>query len=141
MRLNEQPTAVIHTQVRRFRNIWFALVAVLWLPAVAHCQLEMLTGLEFLQCAEEAPASHTPARDCADCCSVEKAQFRVEHSRLSVPVPDWLPVFLTIRASSETVPMPQTGALDRTSASPDLAHRWHFLRRTALPVRAPSWFS
>jgi hypothetical protein len=123
--------------VRWFRKPWFVVAALAWLPAVAHCPLESLTGFEFLQCAEESPASQPPSGDCHDCCAVEKSQFRAEQSRPLVLPPDCLSSCQTpllIPEASPAVP----AALDLTAAPPDLSPRWHFLARTALPVRAPS---
>jgi len=141
MGLNKSFIAVINTSVRWFRNIWFALAALLWLPAFAHCQLESLTGLEFLQCAEAAPASPAPAQDCNDCCAVEKSHFRAEHHRLSVPLPDLLPVFFTVSLTPDAARRPQGDLTDLTAAPPGLPQSWQFVSRTALPVRAPSFVS
>jgi len=129
--------------VRRFRNIWFALAALLWLPASAHCQLESLTGLEILKCADECPTSSAPAKNCKDCnacCAVEKSQFRGQHIRLTIPAPELITsihALLLLPERAELSPVP----LDRTAAPPDLPQRWHFIARNALPVRAPSFVS
>jgi hypothetical protein len=127
--------------VRYFRNIWFALAAFLWLPAVAHCQLEALTGLAFLQCHEEASDSHSSSKDCTDCCAVEKSQFRSVQLRFSAPSPELLLIVPAFLPQPKTVLLPPGHPLERTSAAPDLPQRWHFLSRTALPVRAPSLVS
>lgn len=127
--------------VRRFRNIWFVLAAFLWLPALAHCQLESLTGFELLQCHEETSAAHSSSQDCTDCCAVENSAFHAGLSRLSVTPPDLLPIFLTFLLPTEPVQLTPVTPLVLTSAPPDLPTRWHFLSRTALPVRAPSLVS
>lgn len=127
--------------VRRFRNIWFALTAFLWLPAFGHCQLESLTGLEFLQCKEDVAGAHSSAQDCTGCCAVEKSLFRTSQARLSTPQPDLFPIFFTALLTAEPE-QPSTGDwLEQTSAPPELPQCWHFLSRTALPVRAPSFAS
>lgn len=124
--------------VRHFRNIWFALAAFLWLPAVAHCQLESLTGLEFLQCHEATSDKHTSSKDCDTCCAVEKSQFRSVQQRLNAPSPDLLPLFLTVVLISESLESSPVVSFAPVAAPPDLPARWQFIFRAALPVRAPS---
>ena len=124
--------------MRRFRNILFVLTALLWLPASVHCQLESLPGLEFLHCDAETPASHDPTEDCRDCCAVEKSQYRAEHDRLTIPAPVLLPVpFAPVLPATAILPAEVSPGI-RTLAPPELPQRWHFLTRTAPPVRAPS---
>jgi hypothetical protein len=125
-------------RVQRFRNSLFALVAFLWLPVSAHCQLESIPGMDFLRCGDETPASHQPARDCSDCCAIEKSQYRADHVRLTIPTPDLLPVlFTSVVSAADTLPA-EVSLVILTVAPPDLPQRWHFLSRAALPVRAPS---
>ncbi len=125
--------------VRHYRNIFFTLVAFLWLPASAHCQLESVPGLEFLQCAVDA---QTPggSNDCSDsgCCAVEKSPYQSGHIRATIPSPDLLPL----------LPVALTDSADKLSAEvsvaafvvvpPELPRCWQFVFRTALPARAPS---
>ena len=127
--------------VRHFRNIWFALAAFLWLPAVAHCQLEALTGLAILQCHEETADSHSSSKDCNECCAVEKSQFRSAQLRLCAPPPELLLMVSAFLSSVEMVQLPLGKSLELTAAPPDLPQRWCFLSRAALPVRAPSFVS
>jgi hypothetical protein len=127
--------------VRRFRNIWFALAAFLWLPAVAQCQLESLTGLEFLQCHQESAAAHSSSKDCDTCCTVEKSQFPSALQRLAAPQPDWLPLLLAAVMISENQESSPADSFTPVAAPPDLPVRWQFVFRAALPVRAPSFVS
>jgi hypothetical protein len=129
--------------VRRWKNILFALAALVWLPASAHCQLEALTGLEFLQCAETTQTVCHPGHDCnrQGCCKVEQSHYRSEEFHVALPGP-----LLVTLAAPLTVPdaslAPQEirrGIL--TAAPPQLVTSRHFLVRTALPVRAPSFAS
>ena len=123
-------------RVRRFRSIFFALAAFVWLPVSAHCQLEVVTGLEFLRCEPESASSHNPSKDCSNCCSVEKSQYRGEQLRLLIPVPELLcsaPVMPVVHSFPVEVSL---GIL--TAAPPELSPSWLFLSRTALPIRAPS---
>lgn len=127
--------------MRHFRNIWFALAAFLWLPAVAHCQLESLAGFKFLQCHEDATAAHTSSKDCDSCCAVEKSQFRSVQQRLDVPQPGLLPLFLTLALASEASETAPAHSFTPVAIPPDLPARWQFVFRAALPVRAPSFVS
>jgi hypothetical protein len=128
--------------VRRFRNICFALAALLWLPVSAHCQLETLPGFEFLRCSAEGVSTGDSSKhDCSNCCTVEKSQCHSSQGRLIVSAPT---LFLIPMA-----PAPETqhslpaevslGVL--TAAPPEKPTSWHFILRTALPVRAPSFVS
>ncbi len=130
----------IYNRVRRFRNIYFALAAFLWLPAAAHCQLETLPGLEFLRCAISAKAPADANHGCKDCggCTVEKSEYRSISTSLNAPAPELLTVFLAPRQESfELLPV-EIGVGFPTTAPPGLLPSRHFLTRTALPVRAPS---
>ena len=139
-----RPTC-IHTGVRRFRNLFFALAAFLWLPVSAHCQLEALTGLEFLVCETDS-SCHGDPKSCSDnagCCSVEKSQYQTAAQiRVNLPSPHWLPVMFTalmLPAANALTPEVCVGIL--TAAPPELLSSRYFLFRTALPVRAPSLVS
>jgi hypothetical protein len=125
--------------VRNFRSIFFALAAFAWLPVSAHCQLETVPGLEFLACKTTAPASN-PDSHCGDdgCCSAEKSEYKSEQLRLTLPLPDLLPVSLTpILDAANSLPAEvSVGIL--TAAPPQLRKTWQFASRTALPARAPS---
>lgn len=130
----------ISIRVRHFRSILFALVAFLWLPVSAHCQLETVPGLEFLACQSAGPASGNPNSHCADsgCCSAERSEYTAEQTPFSQPSPD-----LFVITSEPVLTLPNSlpaevsvGIL--TAAPPELSTTWHFASRTALPVRAPS---
>lgn len=118
--------------------MFFALAAFLWLPASAHCQLETIPGLEFLQCSIESFGNQTAGDDCSQCCAVEKSQYRPESAGFIAPTPE------PIAVMPETTPVIITalpievslGIL--TAAPPEILSSRHFLSRTALPVRAPS---
>ena len=124
--------------MRRFQNIVFALAAFLWLPVSAHCQLESVPGLEFLRCSIKASDSQQPAKDCSDCCAVEKSQYRAEHHRLTIPTPDLLLLSLApVLPPATALPAEVSGGF-LTAAPPELPTTWQFSARTALPARAPS---
>ncbi|HEX7653770.1 MAG TPA: hypothetical protein VF607_09705 [Verrucomicrobiae bacterium] len=124
--------------MRRFRNSFFALVALLWLPASAHCVLEQVPGLSFLKC-EVAAADHTTKGDgCGGCCTVEQSHYRSEIAPLQVPTAAGLIIPCPPLAATQS-PVPaevRQGIL--TAAPPLCSSSRHFLVRTALPVRAPA---
>lgn len=124
--------------MRNLGNILFALAALLWLPVSAHCQLESATGLEFFHCADKTSDSQNPARDCRDCCALEKSQYRSQQIRLTIPAPDLSPLSATpsLPAASTLPVAVRPGSL--TAAPPQLLQTRQFLFRTALPARAPS---
>lgn len=126
--------------MRRFRNIVFALAAFLWLPASAHCELEALSGFEFLHCAVETQSSDGANKGCNDCgcCAVEKSQYRSNHIFQNTPAPGLLPVLLAPWLESFQPLSAEVCLGILTAAPPGLLPSRHFLSRTALPVRAPS---
>ena len=124
--------------MRRFRNIVFVLAAFLWLPVSAHCLLESIPGLEFLDCTIAAADTQQPTQDCSDCCAVEKSQYRAEQVQLSIPTPELLPLFCApVSAAAAALPVEVSAGI-LTAAPPQLLQTWQFASRTALPVRAPS---
>ena len=130
----------INNSVRRFRNIWFALAAFLWLPASAHCQLESLPGLEFFQCAVDAQPVCDPSQDCGDCgCfALEKSQYHSAPLRLTLPTPGLLPDCYTPTFSGANILPNEVSFGILTAAPPPRLKTWQFAARMALPIRAPS---
>ena len=133
----------IYNSVRRFRNLFFALAAFLWLPVSAHCQLEALTGVNFLACETDSICHNgsQSGSDNADCCSVENSQYHAAPIRGQQPLPHWLPVVskaLIQPAASALIAENDAGILTLTAGPFELLPSRHFLLRTALPVRAPS---
>jgi len=129
--------------VRHFRNILFALAALLWLPASAHCQLESLPGFEFFQCSIAGQTACHQSQDCGDCgCfAVEQSQYKSETQSFTLPSPD-----LQLVASLPLLPELSAWSAEvsrsiLTAAPPPLLKTWQFASRSALPVRAPSFFS
>jgi hypothetical protein len=140
--LNHFGPAAIYNGVRRYRNLFFALAAFLWLPVSAHCQLEALTGLEFLACETDS-SCHGDAKSSSDnagCCSVEKSPYQqAGQIRVNLPSAELLPVMFAalIFPTANALPGEVCGGI-LTAAPPELLPSRHFLFRTALPVRAPS---
>ena len=132
--------------MRSFKNILFVLAAFAWLPMTAHCQLESIPGFEFLACVTESschgkpnPQESTP--EDGGCCAVEKAHYKTELMRVTLPLPALQPMESgALRDGANTLPAKASlGML--TAAPPDLPSSWQFSRRTALPARAPSFVS
>lgn len=122
----------------------FTLAACLWLPVSAHCQIESLTGLEFLQCGgstlAETGACHDDEGQSA-CCPVEKSQYQTSQLRVAPPAPALLPVLLAAVLPAAEPPVTLLGAARLSTAPPHLPQTWLFVSRAALPVRAPSFAS
>lgn len=119
------------------------ILALLWVPLSAHCQLEAATGLAVLQCESGGGASADPVSHCENfCCSWEGGHyFAPQTSVLSgrqlvlaalLPTP---PISLAPRLPSDRL----IGWV--TAAPPDFLKPWQFSFRAALPARAPSVLS
>jgi hypothetical protein len=125
--------------VRRFRNIWFALAAFLWLPASVHCQIESLSGFELLQCHVASASQDANDHGCDenDCCLVEQTDYCPGTSRVVnlFPVALWSVFFLPMEIAASS---PAVALSNPVTSPPFLIKSWPFLSRTALPVRAPS---
>jgi hypothetical protein len=123
--------------------MYFALAAFLWLPASAHCELETVPGFEFLHCASGLPTtgSADAACDDCDCCAVEKSHYRTSHTGLTAPTSELIPEFFAHQQwVLPALPADVRPGILTFAAVPLLPSR-HFLGRTALPVRAPSFVS
>jgi len=136
--LNIGAPSIIYMPVRRFQSIVFVLAALLWLPVSAHCQLEAIPGFEFLRCSVSTADTHQSAKDCSDCCALEKSQYKTEHFRLTIPTPDFLPVFSAPELPVSTALPVEVSLGILTAAPPQWLKTWQFVSRTALPIRAPS---
>jgi hypothetical protein len=124
--------------VRRLKKILSVLAAALWLPMTLHCQLETIPGLDFLKCASEKSPVESQSHCDDSCCSVERATYKSEQVRPTLPLPGILPLLpaLALPARDKL-----TGNLDAglcSTAPPELPKRWQFVFRTASPPRAPS---
>jgi hypothetical protein len=137
--LNKPGGSAIYQLMRRFRNIFFALAAFLWLPASAHCQFETIDGLEFLQC--DPAAQSQGACDGNICCQVEKSQYKTDQTSVSVPSPSLLPVLFTVLTVISDIQPDQITAGISHAFPPELPQCWQFVFRTASTPRAPSFAS
>lgn len=115
-------------------------MALAWVTATAHCQFEVLAGLEFLRCASDVQGPTDGGDDCNDreCCSVESAKYQFSRQQEISPV-----VALAIVPVADSAVLEQSLPVEvslgiLTAAPPELQASWQFSLRTALPVRAPS---
>jgi hypothetical protein len=123
--------------VSRLKPILAILLALLWLPVTSHCRLEMIPGLEFLQCLADTPTDSDCEGD--SCQSVESANYKPEDAQ---PVLDLPAAFLTVLValpSLESAPIQQPDW--QATAPPELPSSWQFFFRAALPLRAPPFAS
>lgn len=117
------------------------LLALCWLPAALHCQLEQAGLAPLLGCADRPDEADHPAEksDCAaDACQVvESGQLTLAHSRVALPV-----IVAAIVPSPGPVVLPPPAGAIPSPLSPPRAplaheHTWQFVRRAAPPARAP----
>ncbi len=124
--------------------MFFALAAFLWLPAAAHCQLETVPGLGFLRCAGVTAGDHCTPGDCGRCCAVEQSDYSLSSGSFSVFAPKLvaLPLGVPSITLDTLTALPDEVTLGvLVAAPPETFPTRHFLHRTALPVRAPSFAS
>jgi hypothetical protein len=111
-----------------------------WLPATAHCLLELSGLIPTDDCCAEASSPGRPHPNDADegCATLESGACKLEDSRspLAVlPAELWIPDLV----APHDPPVPTRICLVLPApAPPDLPVRWQFLWRTALSPRAPS---
>jgi hypothetical protein len=120
----------------------FSLLAIaLWLPVTLHCELEAIPGFEFLACVtnQEADSAKSHCED--SCCSVERAAYKIDQVRQTLPMPELLPVVLATLLNAEVVLSGRNFPEPLVSAPPDLPRTWQFVSRAAVPPRAPSFAS
>lgn len=127
--------------VRTLRTLIIVGLALAWVPLTSHCELEAVSGLEFLHCVEESsdsPPDHS--HDCDDsCCSVEYATYQVQRSQELVSICILALVPSDFRFGFKRVLALELGFDVLAIPPPELAKTWQFSFRAALPVRAPSF--
>ena len=118
------------------------VMLVLWGLATSHCDLELLSGFEFLACCQHADTAPHQDNDCdLDGCSVvETGFYKVDEQTTDVPAPllvldDMLP---TWDATPWVLP---PNPLLLNSSPPELPRVWQFTTRSARSPRAPSFAS
>ena len=110
-----------------------------WLPATVHCALEAAGVLA--QTCSEGCAANSDAK--VGCDTLEEGQYRLADTTLKAPAPDLFACVYQICLWQ--IQSDMTRELVLQSAPPqerpqDWITTWNFVRRTALPVRAPDCF-
>jgi hypothetical protein len=133
--------------VNWLKTILVMAVLAFWLPATNHCRLELIPGLEFLDCcvhSADQQSSEHHENDCDDdlCAQVEEGLYKAESNRIVVEAPsasllDILPALLELTPTAERASI---GTRPDTSP-PELSKTWQFSLRAAAPPRAPTLVS
>jgi hypothetical protein len=134
------PHRALARLVARVRTPVALLLVALWFPITAHCQLESMGVLPALvHCAGDCSADDESSQADSDACGVlESASYRIDETRLGLPVID-ASVFFHGRVADFVLPAEAPFATPAPAPSPPiLAANWRFLCRAALPPRAPS---
>jgi hypothetical protein len=128
--------------VSRLAKLASLLLIALWLPATLHCQLEVIGLDAFFACPEQsAHEEHADQSACANdgCQLLESGQYAFSKSRIApatlpAPVACLFACCLLQAASAE----PVSEILASRQTEPlQLQRTWQFVRRAALPARAP----
>lgn len=115
----------------------FLVLAFAWAPITWHCNLEVLPVLDFLACcAHDEVAPHQDS-DCDEdgCAVVESGNYKTQEQQVFVAPPQ-IVAWLFEQVSTE--PTDEISQSILATSPPEELHIWHFVLRTALPVRAPS---
>jgi len=124
--------------VPRLRHLLALALALLWLPATLHCDLEAAGLGQAFGCHEES--AHDP-HHCSDdsCHAIESLTYKIDTAPVKI-LPPALGLFNHCPLSPAPLFAPPVGELSvcRPSEPPPLARHWRFARRAAPPARAPS---
>jgi len=130
--------------VLRLVKIVSVLLVSLWLPATMHCRLEALGFEGLFSCPESTSTAthHADESDCDrdSCQSVESGQFTLAKSRV-VPALLPLPVCVFVHCLLHVAPPESSCEISvvRQDETLPMQRTWHFVRRAALPARAPDF--
>jgi len=105
-----------------------------------HCELETIPGLEFLACPTESDCHNEAGSDRSEdgCCSFEKSDYQVNPTRLTLAAHAFFLLCATPMLDLANALPGEVSVGILTAAPPEFSNTWHFVSRTALPVRAPS---
>ena len=132
--------------VNRLKTILVMAVLAFWLPATNHCRLELIPGLEFLDCcnhSEDGQASNQHENECENdlCAQVEDGLYKAESTHIQVQAPPIsLPGIVLPLIEQIPAPLLPSRLLPETSP-PELPKTWQFSFRAAAPPRAPTLVS
>jgi hypothetical protein len=142
-RLSEHGISGMSMCVRFSRAVIAVILALVWVPLTAHCELESVTGLNFLQCPSAGDCATEGSSHCDDssCCGWEAGFYKLPRNESSACVP--LIASRTVDdLFAQEFDLSTTEVLvTSTDAPPELLKSWRFFLRAALPVRAPSFAS
>ena len=127
----------------RLRRSLVWLLAVLWLPAILHCEIDQAGLFASPPGCCEHDEQHQAADDDAACdetCAVfDLGLGKVRDAALSLPAPPLLDLADWLRPAAKPDAAAAPSLLSRaTDSPPELSRTWQFSARTALPARAPS---
>jgi hypothetical protein len=114
-------------------------VLVLWGLAASHCELEHLSGWEWLGCGPAGGSGPHQSADCeGDACSIiESGLYRLEDPPAWV-LPPLLALAVALPAPEVIIPPSYFRHAAPVAAPVELAPGWQFAFRAALPPRAPN---
>ena len=123
----------------RFYRLFALCMALLWVPATAHCRIEAL-GIDFVSCAD---ACHDQAPDAPhnDGCGVVESGLYKTGSHLVKVAPSLTTLCACFIALPVLEPDAKSGPGIATAQSErprDWVPTWQFIQRAALSPRAPS---
>jgi len=132
----------INFRVNRWKAMIALLLAMLYLPATAHCLLEQAAWLPAGGgCCEESPtADSSETSSCPDgCCPLEDTGYPRAFGGSSTAFLASIQLY-ELAALVDFTPKQALAVLPQPSP-PDLPKAWQFAFRAALPPRAPSFVS
>ncbi|HYG33457.1 MAG TPA: hypothetical protein VEC99_01655 [Clostridia bacterium] len=128
--------------MNRLAKLVALLLLVLWVPATAHCQLETISGLEFLACCLHPDMAPHQDNDCeTDGCSVVESGHYFVPAKLQPTFRAPLLLIGLMLPDCQTEPEPDSWAQVSKEPPPEGEHVWQFSQRMALMPRAPSFYS
>ena len=128
--------------MRRLLSFIACLLAVLWLPATVHCELDAAGLLLHEHGSESTDTDCATACEIDNCAVVEDGEFKnaTHVAKAAAPV---LALCVTqivvVPAASEATELFASVSPDTSDSPPELARTWQFISRTALLPGAPSY--
>jgi hypothetical protein len=124
--------------VQSIKTLLVLLLALVWAPMTAHCNIESVPGFSFLTCETDVAHETSPKHCGTECCVLESSPYRSDDSKpVSAPI-----AVAAILCQLELIDLQQAAQhvpdLRLLTVPPELPKSWQFIARTALPVRAPS---
>ncbi|HEU0010867.1 MAG TPA: hypothetical protein VFT34_13705 [Verrucomicrobiae bacterium] len=129
--------------VKWLKTILVMAVLAFWLPATNHCRLELIPGLEFLDCCSHSAddqASEHHENECADdlCAQVEDGLYKAETNHVVVDAPPASSLGVLPVVLEQTLSPDRANFIRPETSPPELPKTWQFSLRAAAPPRAPS---